>query len=335
MLNWIHIDFWNYNFLSPNLLWLLLLIPIYLFWIFFNARQEKGDFKTSLDVQQLAKLEEVYPKVLNAITHGLIALGFGCFIIALAQPLGAPKNDENDFSQGIDIILALDISGSMMQTDFLPNRLEAAKSVAKNFIDGRKNDRIGLVAYEGEAYTACPATRNHTFLKKCIDNLQSGYLINGTAIGTGLGTAVTRLRSDSLKSKVIILLTDGASNRGELSPLEAADLAKEKKITVYTIGVGGDQNMGGIFSNQLFSSDIDEKTLEKIADLTGGKYFRAKDKKTLESIYEQIEQMETRKLVDNYIQQEPPTEPVPFILSGLILLSLGWLSRKQIFEKLG
>lgn len=335
MLTWIHIDFWNYAFLSPNWLWLLLIVPIYFVWMVVNNKKEKGDFKLSLDIQQIEKLDGMLPQLLHWGVHTTFLLGIAAFIIALAQPLGAPTNQEDEYSEGIDIILAMDISGSMMQTDFLPNRLEAAKSVAKDFIDGRKNDRIGLVAYEGEAYTACPATRNHSFLKKCIDKLQSGYLINGTAIGTGLGTAVTRLRSDSLESKVIILLTDGASNRGELSPLEAAELAKQKDITVYTIGVGGDQNIGGFFSSQLFSSDIDEKTLEKIADITGGKYFRAKDKNSLIEIYDKIEQMETRKLIDNYIQQEPPTVPLPFILTGLFLITLAWVVRKFFFEAIG
>ncbi|MDX1445460.1 VWA domain-containing protein [Lishizhenia sp.] len=335
MFAWIHIDFWNYTFLSPNWLWLLLIVPIYFVWLVVNSKKEKGDFKTSLDIHQIEKLDGFAPQLLHWAVHITFLLGVAAFIIALAQPLGAPKNQEDEFSEGIDIILAMDISGSMMQTDFLPNRLEAAKSVAKDFIDGRKNDRIGLVAYEGEAYTACPATRNHSFLKKCIDKLQSGYLINGTAIGTGLGTAVTRLRSDSLESKVIILLTDGASNRGELSPLEAAELAKQKDITVYTIGVGGDQNIGGFFSSQLFSSDIDEKTLEKIADITGGKYFRAKDKNSLIEIYDKIEKMETRKLIDNYIQQEPPTVPLPFILTGLFLITLAWVVRKFFFEAIG
>ena len=259
-------------------------------------------------------------------------------IFAFAQPFNPfSEASDEDYGEGIDIIISLDISGSMMATDFLPNRLEAAKEVGKEFVDGRPNDRIGLVVYEGEAYTACPATRDHEFLKKAIGNIQSGWLEPGTAIGTGLGTAVARLRDDELKSKVVILLSDGENNKGEIDPMEAAKLAKNKNIRVYTIGVGkeGYASMpvntpfGTIMQSTKVS--IDEKLLTSIAELTGGKYFRAQDKASLREIYKKIDQMETVKMVEAQIKREPPVHPIPFILFGLIFSCIGLLMRYYLF----
>lgn len=339
MISLLNIDFWNYQFLAPNYLWLLLFVPVYFIYKILFSNKESGTFKLSLDFVQIKKLDNNKPLLFQYLIQLTFLIGVSYLIFALAKPTLGETDKEEDFSEGIDIVLAMDISGSMLATDFLPNRLEAAKSVAKDFIDGRKEDRIGLVAYEGEAYTACPATRNHEFLKSCVDDLQSGWLNTGTAIGTGLGTAVARLRSDSLKSKVIILLTDGESNRGEISPLEAAELAKNKNIRVYTIGVGSDQLMGNginsIFGNNPLISSIDEKTLKKISKITNGEYFRAKDKNSLIEIYDKIERMETRRLIENTYHNEPPLEPQGFILIGLLLILSSWLINKILFEKIG
>lgn len=339
MINLLNIDFWNYQYLEPNFLWTLLFVPIYYVFQLINSKKNSGSFKLSLDFVQIKNLDDNKPLILQHLLSICFLVGISYLIMALAKPTLGETDKKEDFSKGIDIVLAMDISGSMLATDFLPNRLEAAKSVAKDFIDGRKEDRIGLVAYEGEAYTACPATRNHDFLKNCVDDLQSGWLNSGTAIGTGLGTAVARLRSDSLKSKVIILLTDGESNRGEISPLEAAELAKNKNIRVYTIGVGSDQLAGNginsIFGNNPLVSSIDEKTLKKIAKITDGEYFRAKDKNSLIEIYDKIERMEKRRLIENTYHNEPPLEPQGFILVGLFLILLSWLVNKILFEKIG
>jgi len=260
-------------------------------------------------------------------------------VLAMGKPYhpSAPHGHE-EYSEGIDIVLCMDISGSMMATDFLPNRLEASKNVAIDFIEGRKSDRIGLVVFEGEAYTACPATKNHSFLKKAIKDVQSGWLDPGTAIGTGLGTAVTRLRSDSLKSKVVILLTDGESNKGEITPMAAAELAKNKNIRVYTIGVGKDGYVsmpvptafGPIFQNTIVS--IDEKELKAIASLTGGEYFRATDNNSLEEIYDKIEEMEKTRMVEKNFDKEPPYNPLTFIIYGLIIIFLALSLESYLFK---
>jgi Ca-activated chloride channel family protein len=334
-----HIRFWEYNFASPHWLWLMLIIPVLLFFRYQARKKTLGTHKFSRPATELKAISFSPIKYVILSIYVLIGLGSALLIMALALP-SLPYSDDNqeEYGEGIDIILSIDISGSMMATDFLPNRLEAAKEVAKEFIDGRKGDRIGLVVYEGEAYTACPTTRNHNYLKAAIDNVESGYLEPGTAIGTGLGTAVARLRSDSLKSKVIILLTDGESNKGEISPLEAAELAKNKNITVYTVGVGkeGYASMpvntvfGTIVQNTRVS--IDEKVLKQIADATNGAYFRATDKSSLREIYKEIEKMETTKMVDQTIKRAPPYKPVSFLSFGLIFLVFGFAIEQFLYK---
>lgn len=338
-----NIFFWEYLFLSPVWLWLLAIIPCILFFRFFLKRERFAYLKFSRNSNELELLESPYLKWILTGVNVLFYLGLFFLILGLAKPyhpLSANENDQ-EYSEGIDIIIALDISQSMKITDFLPDRLQAAKEVAKEFIDNRSQDKIGLVVYEGEAYTACPATKNHSFLKACLDKVETGLLEPGTAIGTGLGTAVTRLRSDSLASKVVILLTDGESNRGELTPLAAAELAKNKNVRVYTIGVGKDgfasmpvQTIFGQTTRNTYVS-IDEKTLKKIAKVTDGAYFRATDKQSLRSIYKTIEKMETRKIVENSFEKEQPLNPLAFILFGLLCVCIGWLTNYIVFRKIG
>jgi len=226
----------------------------------------------------------------------------------------------------------------MMAQDFKPNRLEASKNVAKEFVDGRTGDRIGLVVYAGEAYTACPATLDYTILKEQIDKISGDRIEGGTAIGTGLGTAVTRLRSDSIVSKVIILLTDGSNNSGEITPLEAAELAKAKNVRVYTIGVGRNGNAPSPIITpfgiqyQNMPVEIDEVTLMKIAETTDGQYFRATDEKSLKAIYGEIEKLEKRKMEDQYYKSEPPSNPQAFLNWAFVLSLLVWGSNYLIFR---
>lgn len=338
-----NIRFWEYNFLSPEWLWLLVLLPLLIGLKFLVRGDNHATIKFTRNSATLTAIESPIIKWIIIGLQILMFLGLTILIFGMAKPYhpAVENDDEKEYSEGIDIIIALDISGSMMITDFLPYRLEAAKDVAKEFIDGRKNDKIGLVVYEGEAYTACPATRNHAFLKSCLDKVESGWLEPGTAIGTGLGTAVTRLRSDSLTSKVIILLTDGESNKGELTPLAAAELAKNKDVRVYTIGVGKDgyanmpiQTIFGQTTTSTYVS-IDEKTLKKIAKLTNGAYFRATDKNSLREIYKTIEKMETRKMIENTYHKDPPLSPLAFILYGLVFILLSWSTQYLIFRKVG
>ena len=229
-------------------------------------------------------------------------LCLACLIVALARP--QTRNDEEMISgQGIDIILCIDVSGSMLAQDFSPNRMEAAKEVAMNFVDSRPTDRIGLVIFSGESFTLCPVTTDESTLKSQIANIQSGLLEDGTAIGSGLATSVDRLRSSKSKSKVVILLTDGENNGGQIPPVTAKEIAKSVGVRVYTIGVGTDgyapvpmQTTSGNIVMQREKVNIDEKLLTQIADETGGQYFRAKDNEGLKKIYTEIDRLEKSKI---------------------------------------
>lgn len=338
-----NIRFWEYEFLSPQWLWLLLILPLVVGLKYFLQNRSVGQFKFSRSSKDLQNIEEPTVKWIHIGLYTSLVIGIALIVMGMARPYhpAVENEDQQEYGEGIDIIIALDISGSMLATDFSPNRLQAAKDVAKDFIDGRRDDRIGLVVYEGEAYTACPATRDHGFLKKSIDNVESGYVAPGTAVGVGLGTAVTRLRSDSLKSKVIILLTDGESNTGETTPLMAAELARAKDIRVYTIGVGKEgyasMPVQTIFGtrNQNMLVSIDEKTLKEIADITGGQYFRATNNNSLRDIYDKIEKMETRKMVESNLQKDPPLSPLAFLLWGILFIFLSWAIDKTLLRSIG
>jgi Ca-activated chloride channel family protein len=322
------LDSLHIEFLAPHWLWLLWFVPAIVWWLIYLDQRKKGVFKFSrLEKHQVSLQRDWIDKVRKSvfIAYGLILT---CFILALSKPFF--KNSEESlnfkYKYGIDLILAMDVSASMLARDFEPDRLAVSKEMAKEFVDSRFGDRIGLVVYEGEAITACPATLDYEVLKNQIDLIQPGNLEPGTAIGTGLGTAVTRLRSDLLKSKVIILLTDGSNNSGSLTPETAATLAKEKNIRVYTIGIGTNgmaptpvmTPFGIEFENA--PVEIDENTLQNIASVTGGKYFRATDETALKAIYKEIDKLEKRKIKDTQYNSEPPYSPAPFIIAGILLL---------------
>jgi Ca-activated chloride channel family protein len=337
--NW-NIKFWEYSFLEPLWLILLLLIPIYIIFNLRNEKTKRGDIRFSGMLKTQRKVELKWVGKLRLAILLLQATSLLLIIFALAKPFRWDdfNNSENEYKNGIDIILAMDVSGSMMATDFNPNRLEVAKKVAKSFIDDRKGDRIGLVAYSEDAYTACPATLDYEVLKKQIDEVHPNLMGKMTAIGIGLGTAVSRLRNDSLPSKVIILLTDGTNNAGEIDPITAANLAKAKNIRVYTIGVGSkgtamipEQTPFGVI-NRTFQVDIDEETLKEIADITGGQYFRATDEKSLEQIYNEIDQMEKVKLLSNKFKKTPPATPNSFLNFSLLFLMLSFVLDRIIFK---
>ena len=337
--NW-NIRFWEYEYSSPGWLWLMCIIPVVLFILYRLEKNRKGEVKYSRTIKDqesigsrwVARMREV-----SLLLYGIIA----CLLIfGMAKPFHWADYDDydNDYKDGIDIVIAMDVSGSMLAMDFLPNRLEAAKKVAKEFVDGRKGDRIGLVAYAGEAFTACPPTLDYPILKKQIDGINGDYIEGGTAIGIGLGTAVTRLRSDSLKSKVIILLTDGVDGGSEISPIMAAELAKAKGIRVYTIGVGSHRDAESPGSTpfgmnfQPLEAEIDEVTLTEIADLTDGKYFRATDEQSLREIYKEIEKLEKRKMVDHHYKPEPPSNPIGFLNWAFVLSILTWGLNYLVFK---
>ena len=254
-------------------------------------------------------------------------IAIGCILIALAHPLGWSKGTAGpEHKTGIDIVLAVDVSLSMYAKDFVPNRLEVAKSVASDFVGSRTGDRVGLVIYAGEAYTACPSTTDYSIVQQQLSQLSGEYLEGGTAIGVGLGTAVARLRGDSLSTKVVILLTDGTNNAGELSPQMAAELAASQNIRVYTIGVGSNGEAPSPVVTpfgirfETIPVEIDEETLKAIAQRTGGKYYRATDEEGLKRIYEEIDLIEKRRFVEEVHSGNPPVSIQPWLLTAMILL---------------
>lgn len=264
---------------------------------------------------------------------------FALMTVALARPQGVEQQSKIN-AEGIDIMLALDISGSMLARDFQPDRLTAAKEVAGNFISDRQGDRIGLAVFAGEAFTQSPLTTDKSTLQTLLARVRSGVIEDGTAIGNGLATALNRLRESEAKSKVVILLTDGVNNRGEISPLMAADIAADMGIKVYTIGVGKRGkapypaiDMFGNMTYQMMEVEIDEETLSEIASRTGGKYFRATDKQKLKAIYDEINQMEKSKveITDLTIYHE---QWVPLLLLALALLLVEMLFSQIILKRI-
>jgi Ca-activated chloride channel family protein len=264
-------------------------------------------------------------------------MAISCIIIAMARPQTGSEQQITS-GEGIDIVFCIDISGSMLAQDFTPNRMEAAKQVASEFIDRRPTDRMGLVIFAGESFTMCPLTTDHAVLKSQLYNVESGLLEDGTAIGSGLATGVERLRSSVSKSKVIILLTDGEDNGGRLDPNTAKEIAKSFGVRVYTVGVGTEgyapvpvQTTSGVIM-QREKVSIDEKLLTQIANETGGKYFRATDNQSLDSIYKEIDQLEKSKYEVTTFTHF--TEKfLPFVLTAILLLVLEWILRFTLFRK--
>jgi Ca-activated chloride channel homolog len=296
-------------FEHPYILFLLLLIIPYIAWYIWKHRfiTPEIKFPTTSVLKQAPKTPRMY---LRHAPFVLRCLSVASIVMVLAQP---QKRDswKNEISEGIDIMLVLDISGSMLAEDLRPNRLEAAKSVAVEFISGRSNDNIGLVAFSGQAFTQCPLTVNHKELINLLLSLKTGMIEDGTAIGNGLATAVNRIKESPSASKAIILLTDGANNRGEIAPITAAEIAQSVGIRLYTIGVSTYgtapypfQTPAGIVYRDI-DEDIDDSTLEQMASTTGGRYFRATDNTSLRSIYQEIDKMEkTRIQVKEYSKRE-------------------------------
>lgn len=288
-------------FANPNYLYLLLLLIPLIGWYIWKLRKSQASLQVSdtaaFDMPQ-SKSWKVYlrhlPFVLRMVAIILV-------IVILARPQST-DNWSNSTTEGIDIVLAMDISTSMLAEDLKPNRLEAAKNVAATFINGRANDNIGLVVFAGESFTQCPLTTDHAVLLNLFKDIQSGMIEDGTAIGGGLANAVSRIKDSKAKSKVIILLTDGVNNRGEIAPVMAAEIAKTFGIRVYTVGVGTQGEAPYPFPTafgikyQNVPVEIDEQTLKQISTTTGGQYFRATDNSSLKQIYSEIDQLEKTKI---------------------------------------
>jgi len=311
------------SFANPLFLWLLLVVAgMIAFYIF---RQQKTS--AALQVPGLKPFDKTGKSFRNYLRHFLFALracAVTMLIIVLARPQKTDKF-QNVETEGIDIILTLDISGSMLARDFKPDRLEASKNVATEFISGRPYDRLGLVVFSGESFTQCPLTTDHAVLINLMREIQSGMIEDGTAIGNGLATAVNRIKDSEAKSKVIILLTDGINNRGEIAPATAADIAKTYGIRVYTIGVGTQgtapypvQTPYGVqFQNM--PVEIDEAILKEIAGKTGGKYFRATDNSKLAQVYSEIDKMEKSKIDVRQFTRKEEKFLLPAIFAFILL----------------
>lgn len=290
------------HFASPHILWLLLLIlPMVGYYIYRTL--QGGATITVSTVKSLYKAPRTIRYYLRHVPFVLRMIAFALLTVALARPQDIEEH-QNVSSEGIDIMMAIDISGSMLARDFEPNRITAAKEVAASFIGDRTGDRIGLVVFAGEAFTQSPLTTDKATLQTLLSRIRSGVIEDGTAIGNGLATALNRLRESESKSKVIILLTDGVNNRGEIAPLTAAAIAKEMDVKVYTIGVGSMGTApyprvdmyGNIVDYVQMPVEIDEETLTSIAESTGGEYFRATNMNKLKDVYDQINQMERSKV---------------------------------------
>jgi len=327
--------FENISFGQPRFFYLLILIPVLIAWKILKGRDQQA----AVNISSISGLQNIssWKNVFHNIPFVLRLLALSCIIIALARP--QTKNDEQfTEGEGVDIILCIDVSGSMTAQDFTPNRMEAAKKVAEDFVDQRMTDRIGIVIFSGESFTQCPLTTDHEVLKSQIEQIRNGLLEDGTAIGSGLATSVDRLRTSTAKSKVVILLTDGINNGGLIDPATAKEIAKAFKVKVYTIGVGTDgyaptpvsTPMGIVMQNEKVA--IDEKLLISIANETGGKYFRAKDNASLKNIYNEIDKLEKSKVQITTFHRYSE-KFYPFVFAALLFLFLEVLLRFTIFKK--
>lgn len=325
----------NIQFASPYFFLLLLVVPAMLTWYVFKNKR----YHAELNVSNKGFLDGAKKTIRQKFRYLLFVLriiGIILIIIALARPQSSTSRQDVTV-EGIDIILALDVSGSMLAEDFKPNRLEAAKDVARDFLNQRPNDRIGLVIFSGETFTQCPLTSDRAVLMNMFASVKSGMLDDGTALGDGLATAVSRLRYSKAVSKVIILLTDGVNNTGSIDPLTAAEIAKLYKVRVYTIGVGTRglapypfQTPYGI-QYQNIEVQIDEALLAKIADETNGKYFRATNKNKLIGIFNEIDKMEKSK-IDVTEFRRKKEEFFPLLLLALFFIVLEQVLRYTLYR---
>ena len=327
------------EFASPKILWLLLLlIPLIAYYIY--RTRQGGAAVTVSTTAAVKRAPKTFRYYLRHVPFALRCGALALIVVAIARPQSA-EHYTNTTTEGIDIVLAVDVSTSMLAKDFTPDRLSVAKEVASEFISDRTGDRIGLVVFAGESYTQSPLTTDQSSLQTLLGRISSGVIEDGTAIGNGLATSINRLRESEAKSKVVILLTDGVNNRGEISPLTAAKIAKEMGIKVYTIGIG----RRGTAPYPVFDErgrevdvvnmkvEIDEKILHNIAEQTSGEYFRATDKQTLEAVYERINQLEKSKVeVENRTTLHE--EFLVFVLWALFALLLEFIINRILLNRL-
>lgn len=321
----------NVTFLNPGFFWLLLLIPVLIAWQILTRNNQTATLKMS-SLKGFQHSKSIWATLRPAL-FVMRMLALTALIIAMARPRTVDISSQTKTTKGIDIVLAIDVSSSMLAKDLKPNRMEALKKVASDFVESRPNDRIGLVLYAGESYTKVPVTSDKAVV---IEGLQSikfdNVLQDGTAIGLGLATAINRLKDSKAKSKVIILLTDGVNNSGTIEPETASDIAKEYGIKVYTIGLGSNGMAmypysiapNGDFIFRMMKVEIDEQLMKNIAKNTGGKYFRANSNQKLELIYDEINKLETTEIEElKFYDYDEKYRPFLIFAGILLLLEVG------------
>jgi Ca-activated chloride channel family protein len=327
------------SFANPWLLLLLLVVPALIFWYVFKGKNARPEIRISTFAGFKNQRKSAVVRLIH-LPFILRCLSIVLIVIALARP--QTKLSWQDMkAEGIDIMMTMDLSPSMLARDLKPNRLEAAKEVATDFVNGRPNDRIGLVIFSGEAFTQCPLTIDHSVLKTLLQAVEPDFLPEGTAIGLGLATAVNRLRESKSASKVVILITDGENNAGSVSPLTAAEIAQLYGIRVYTIGVG---SRGVAYSpvyrypNGQFAFDyaevrIDEALLKQISSMTGAQYFRAANNEALAEIYKKIDEMEKTRF-DSTEFRRRKEEFWPLAMLAVLFIALEWLLRNTLMRSI-
>jgi len=326
------------EFLNKAFFWLFLLLPLAILWYVLKRKRQTAELKIS-SIKGF-KVESSFLPKLRPLLFVLRLLALAFLITALARPRTSDETTKTKTTKGIDIVMAIDVSASMLAKDLLPNRLEALKKVASEFIKGRPNDRIGLVEYAGESYTKTPITSDKSIVLRSLRDIKYNTIIEGgTAIGMGLATSVNRLKDSKAKSKIIILLTDGVNNSGFIDPTIASELALEYGIKVYTIGLGTNGMAlspysilpNGSFQYRRVQVEIDEDLLNEIADVTGGKYFRATNNKKLKEIYNEINKLEKTEIEEiKYTTYDEKYRPLILIALGLLLLEA--LLRLTVFR---
>ena len=319
------------TFLNPEFFWLFILIPAVIAWQIWKRKEQTATLKIS-SLKGFKNTKSVLTK-LKPMLFVFRLLALSSLIIAMARPRTVDVSSKTKTTKGIDIVMSVDVSGSMLAKDFKPNRMEALKDVAENFVKGRPNDRIGLVVYASEAYTKSPVTSDKAVVMDAIRSIKyDNVLQDGTGIGMGLTTAINRLKDSKAKSKIVILMTDGVNNSGFIEPQTASDIAQQYGIKVYTIGIGSNGMAdfpyaiapNGQFLFRMMKVEIDETLLRSIAKNTGGKYFRAYSNQKLESIYNEINKLETTEIQElKFYDYEEKYRPFALFAGLLLLLELG------------
>lgn len=327
------------TFLNPEFLWLFLVLPIAIGWLFYKRNQLSATVKMSS--LEPFKQNRTFLAKAKPFLYVLRILALSSIIIALARPRSVDVTSKSKTTKGIDIVMAIDVSSSMLANDLKPNRLEALKKVASTFVQDRVNDRIGLVVYAGESYTRTPVTSDKTIILQSLKTIEydDSIIADGTGIGVGLATAINRIKDSKAKSRIIILLTDGVNNSGTIDPRTASEIAKEYGIKVYTIGIGTNgqamfpvaKDANGKLVFQRMPVEIDEGLMKEIAKATDAKYFRATSNKKLQAIYDEINKLETTEIDEkkfyNYDEKYKP-----FVLIAFVLLGVEVLLRNSVFR---